>query len=240
MKKGLYLLIVLVVFMCPSIVKAATTTTATCSYSDKAELNKMAYNVTANYTLNYDEENNPSFNISIYNITGDLYVEIKSDNREGYGDVIHPNETKGGVFTFNDATIDKIVTYTITVRSSRKGCIQDIRKFSVVKPMKNPYFELDICQYSGMEDYYYCREWITARYTITEDKIRARIEDELAKVKSTGATRCLSCEEEVLQAKAREEFLEMKSLVLKILVVLIVVNVIALIFFYQRARSYDL
>lgn len=240
MKKGLYLFIVLFVFMYPSIVKAETNEGATCSYSDQAELNKLAYSVTANYSIVKDAAGNPNIKITVYNITSDIYVTIDSDATDAMPMVVYPSNTIGGTYSIIDTNITNIITYTIKVRSTREGCISDIRKFTILKPMKNPYHESKTCQYTGMEDYYYCREWVTSHYTISEEQIKKNIQAEYEKIKSTGATKCLTCEEEDLLSKARQEFLEKKSTILKILVVLVVINIIALIYFYQRARSYEL
>ena len=129
MKK--YMVYVLIVFMClvcsikvdaltiekttrpTTTSKTQTTTKAACSISDRAEINKLAYAVTASYEFATDANGKVSFNMSVYNITGDIYVIIKSDQKYDQEKLVFPGETRGGTYTWNVQNLDTIINYKL-------------------------------------------------------------------------------------------------------------------------------
>ena len=256
MKK--YMVYVLIVFMCligsikvqaltiekttrpTTTSKTQATTKPACPINDRAEINKLAYAVTASYEFVRDDTGKITFNMSIYNITGDIYVSIKSDEKSAVEEVIFPSQTRGGTYTWNVADLDNIINYKITVRSTKPGCIGEYRTLSLTKPKKNKYYGSNACSYAGLEEYYYCTEWISQDFNLTEEQIEQKIRNELTKYTTSMPTRCVSCEKEELLAKAIAKFKEQKAWVIRILVVLIVADIVGIVVLLKRIKRYEL
>lgn len=217
-----------------------TTTKPACPIADRAEINKQAYAVTTSYDFVKDANGKVSFNMSIYNITGKIYVTVKSDERGAQEMVIFPADTRGGTYTFNVANTSDIINYTIRVRSTVAGCIEDYRTLTMTKPMRNPYYGSDACSYAGLEEYYYCTEWISQKFTLTEEEIEKKIKNELAKYTTSLKTRCISCEKEALLQKAMAAFKRQKTWIIRILLILIVADIVAIITLIKRIKRYEL
>ena len=215
--------------------------TSNCSYSDLAELNKLAYSVKASYDFKYDEAGNVSFDITVYNVVEGIYVTIESENKVfDYYQVVTPNSTRGGSYTFSVDNTTDIIEFTIIVASGKDTCTKNLRTFSIIKPKRNPYHDLDMCQYSGMETYHYCSEWIQSEFTISKQDIERKIESELEKFKTTAQTRCVSCEKETALAEAIKAFKEKKYLIIKILIGAIILNILVIIFLIRRIKRYEI
>lgn len=220
---------------------AATKASTQCDYKDLAELNKLAYSVKASYDFKYDKDGNVSFEITVYNVTEGIYVIIESKNKDhSFYQVVTPGSTRGGTYTFPVDNTTDIIEYSITVSSDRDTCTKNLRTFSVIKPKRNPYHDLDMCKYSGMETYHYCAEWIQAEFTISKQDIERKIETELSKFKTTAKTRCVSCEKESALAEAIKAFKEKKYFVIKVLVIAIVINILVIIFLIRRIKRYEI
>lgn len=217
-----------------------TTTKPACSMADRAKINKQAYAVTGSYDFTKDEKGNVTFNMSVYNITGDIYVVIKSDEKHSEDVVVFPSQTRGGTYTWNVKNVKDIINYTIKVRSNLTGCIDEYRSLTLTKPMKNPFFGTDTCSYAGLEEYYYCTEWINQAFNVSQEQIEEKIKNELSKYTTSVKTRCIACEREQMLKNAIKAFQEKKSLIIKILVVLIIADVITIVVLLRRIKRYEL
>lgn len=238
MKKIIMTLLILF-FMFPCVCYAAKDNG--CSYDDLAKLNKLAYSVKGNYDFKYDDKGNVTFNISVYNVIDGIYVTIQSeDPLHDFYAVVTPQSTRGGTYTFNVDNTTDIIKYKVTVASGLDNCVKNIRTFEIVKPKRNEYHDLDMCQYSGMEDYHYCAEWIQTDFTISKNEIENRIEKELDKFKTTAKTRCISCEKENALQAAIKAFKEKKYFVIKVLLIAIVINILVIIFLIRRIKRYEI
>lgn len=98
------------------------------------------------------------FNISLYNITDDIYVEITNDvtseNRK-----VYYKDTNDGVYTFSNDDFGRIYNYTFMLKSNNSDCMGDnIRKLTYTKPMYNAFSEYTYCQTSSS---FYCQRFVT-------------------------------------------------------------------------------
>lgn len=198
MKKGFFVVLILVLsmFTCNNVF-AVDYNDTTCNYNSKAHLNKLAYNVTASYEFKKAEDGTISFDISLYNIVDDIYVMYSEKGSSDTSSVtVLPSMTNNGVYTFNVPNTTDIITYEITVRTLKFGCIDDIRKFTLIKPKRNSYYDLDICKYDEVVDYLYCREWVTQEFNLSDKEIKNSIERKRDSAQSNTTTKCISCEVE--------------------------------------------
>ena len=220
--------------------KTSATTQAACAFNDRAEINNLAYAVTAGYEFVTDANGKVSFNLSVYNITGSIYVVIKSDVKRAEEVIIFPAQTRGGTYTWNVTDLNSIINYTITVRSTKPGCIGNYRTLTLTKPKKNKYYGSQACSYAGLEEFYYCTEWISQDFNLTEQQIEEKIKNELAKYTTSLKTRCISCEKEELLQRAMQAFQKQKTWIIRILIVLIVADIVAIITLLKRIKRYEL
>lgn len=151
---------------------------SSCSYSEQAEINNIVANVKATYEVvdiyagkvydvdNVDENGNfpevdhyiKGFNISILNITEDIYVKI-SNNYDGQIATFRYSDTKDGVATFQTTEVEDLATYTIEVYSNKYACAGELfRKFTITTPMYNLFSEWLECKENP--DFYYCQEFL--------------------------------------------------------------------------------
>lgn len=158
-----------------------------CSYSEQVEINNIVANVRANYepvkiyagkTLdidNQDENGNipeidyyeRGFNISILNITEDIYVKVSND-KDGNVITFRYNDTQDGVAMIQTSETTKMVTYTIEVYSNKYSCIGEMfRKFTITTPIFNDYSSLATCQENP--EFYYCQEYLSSENITLND-----------------------------------------------------------------------
>lgn len=164
----------------------------TCSNKSKVLLNKAAFNVEVNYTIKKDNDKY-YFEISLYNITDDIYAVISSDiNSEER--VVNHDMTTNNTYSFKTEDINTIINYTISIRTIRYGCSGEIRNMSLIKPRYNDLSELATCKTKEMADYSYCQKWVEKYYTNTREEIIEKINRQYEKKLPTTTTKCLTCE----------------------------------------------
>lgn len=168
------LFLLAIIFLTPNFVHAESS----CSYNEQAELNDIVANVKANYEVvniyngkfldidNQDENGNipevdsyiKGFDISILNLTEDIYVKISNDkNSESM--TYYYKDTNNGMITFRTTEIEKLVNYTIEVYSNKYSCVGELyRSIPLSTPIYNPYSEMIACQ--DNPEFYYCQEFI--------------------------------------------------------------------------------
>ena len=236
-KYFLCFLSVLSVFLFSPNVKAEEDTS--CNYNSRAYLNKIASSVKASYDFKYESDGSISFDISVYNITDEIYVSYRSDLSEEETKIF-ASMASDGTYTFNVKDIDNIITYTFTVRSINYGCTHNIRTFTLIKPKWNSYSDLDICKYEALEDYFYCQKWISQELEGTNEAIIKKINDKRNSLRKSTTTRCIECEKEEKEKSAREEYLRRKYLMIGSLSIGIILDICAIIFMIVRIRRYSI
>ena len=119
---------------------------------DKSETKKIKINDdTTSFTIPKFE-----FEISIYNITDDVYLTISDDIFDNTITVT-TDDTNDGVYTFINSDFGKIYNYTIKIYSANSDCYgETIRTINLVKPKYNAYSEYTFCQNSTL---FYCQKF---------------------------------------------------------------------------------
>ena len=183
-----FFLLIISIFLCMTNVYAEST----CDYNALASLNKSAGKVKVAYNLNSISDGVYSFDISIYNITDDIYVVLTNDfDTESI--MVTKSMTTDGTYTFNTTNTTDIITYSFLIKDLKYGCTNDLRNLKLVKPMYNEYSKLDICQYEDVQDFYYCQEWLTSKITLSEFGVRQKIEEAMS-INNVTTTVCLNCQ----------------------------------------------
>lgn len=151
---------------------------AECTYTEKANLNKLAANVKVDYeidkkTTKLSELGIPSedpeavsieyiLNLNFTNLSKELYIvgrEEKTDETitKTYNDLVNGIST----VSYNDLSFVRKFTFKV-YGSSESACANEILKtFYITLPMHNPYYRY--C--SEDNDYYLCKEFVTSEVT---------------------------------------------------------------------------
>lgn len=212
----------------------------TCNYNSKAYLNKLAYNVTANYQIRRDDSGKYYFEISIYNITEDIYIKmISTKNNVTEETQIIPQMTNNGIYTFKVDDIESIITYDLIVRTYKYGCTHDLRKLTLIKPKRNDISDLEICKNNELEGYTYCQEWITRYFTETREEVIKKIETHYKKKTTTTTTRCISCEIEDENSKTINKVNNMRLAIIIGLSVGILLDSAFIVYLFIRLKRYS-
>ena len=148
--------------------------------------------------------------------------------------------TSDGTYTFNVKDTDNIVTYTFIVRSMKFGCSHDIRTFTLTKPRKNPYSDMDICKYEELEDYFYCQKWVTQKIEGTESEIIAKIKAKRKGIKKSTTTRCIECEKEEKEKELKDTYMKRRIFLIGSLSAGILIDLIAIVVMIIRIRRYSI
>lgn len=186
-----------------------------CDYGIKANLNKSAFNVQANYEFKTAEDGSTYFDIIIYNIVEGIYVNYQSglEGRNSVGTNVSLNDTTNGTYRFSIPIPTKSYEYTFIVRSTIEGCSGDLRKFTLKVPIRNNYYDTYDCKIKGMEDFYYCKEWILQEFNLTDQEIKQRIAKKKDSLPTTTAY-CPSCSLEEKQNNRDKQMNKIKKIVI--------------------------
>lgn len=163
----------------------------TCDVETKVRLSRDASKVKVAYEVVTDNYLNKSINIKVYNVSNNIYVEVRN-NHDDTKILVTYNQTEDGTYTFNTTDIDTIVNYTFIVRSIKYDC-EDLRSLTLIKPKRNSLRNNQICQKPETIDYYYCREWINAEFSYSESQAINIIKKYIEKQKNTTTTLCRNC-----------------------------------------------
>ncbi len=126
-------------------------TLAKCTDSDRVKLHKLASNVTFSYEY-VEKDNRVTFNIIVTNLTKDLILYEKSNNRE---------YNQNGELTIKGYGKDDIAKFYIYAKDDTcisSPLISNIMNF----PSYNPFYKDDICK--QIPNYTYCKKWINNPY----------------------------------------------------------------------------
>ncbi len=202
-----------------------------CDYKLKAQLNKYAFNVKAEYEFKRSEDGNTYFDIVIYNIVEDIYVNYKSESEgnSSIGTNVTYAASNSGTYRFSIPIPNKSFDYVFYVRTTKEGCAGDLRKFNLSIPVRNSYHDLDDCKRSGMENYYYCKEWIVDEFDLSASEIEKKISDKYASLKKNTSYKCIGCEEKARNEAKIKAFKELKTKIIIGLAIGIVLDILIMI-----------
>ncbi|MCH5166603.1 MAG: hypothetical protein J1F35_01800 [Erysipelotrichales bacterium] len=238
MKKIFRFLVVITFFTCFSLNVYAEEDT-TCNYSSKATLQKSAYNVDANYTIKKDENGSFYFEISVYNITDDIYAVVTNDIN-GEEVQIYNNITTNNNYSFNIYDTTTIVNYVVHVRAIKYGCNDELRKIRITKPRYNDLSEIAICKNDIMLDYSYCKTWVNKYFSETREEVIEKINNQYNKFVTEPTTECILCKASVENSKKIRKQLAMKIAIVIGLIVAIILDILIIILLTNRLKRYDI
>lgn len=141
-------IILLIIMFIPSIVLARSKTS--CDYTLLSNLKNLASNVDITYT--YRIENDIAFfNVSITNLSSDMYIVDNYKNRTYYYE-----DTNNGIITINDYLSGNI---SYSIYSNNIDCLNEKLTVKYVNlPYYNKYYKYDEC--SGIEEFNLCQKWV--------------------------------------------------------------------------------
>ena len=170
-KTGFIFIFILLFLIMPNKVLAVSS----CDYADQVNLSTQAHNIRTNYELKeiatgnqieaddgsgMEDETYIGVEISVYNVTEDIYVVI-SDSKGGEPKEYHFEDTDNGTIKLlrgNDGLTD-IVTYHVSIRSDISDCYgEEYHSIDIITPMYNYFSSEPLCADSTK---YYCQEYIT-------------------------------------------------------------------------------
>jgi hypothetical protein len=110
-----------------------------CDYTTKAELNKFAYKVKAEYEFKTSDDGSTYFDVVIYNIVEDIYINYKSgeESRDSIGTNVAYIDTNSGTYRFSIPIPTNPYKYTFTVMTTKSGCEGVLRTFTLTIPIRN-------------------------------------------------------------------------------------------------------
>lgn len=218
----------------------------TCTYKQKANLNKLAAQVNVSYEIKKDRNNKEYFVITINNIVSDLYLIVEPSSQTlKTGTELAPFEvynsmTKNNSYSFNVANTTDVINYKIRIRSTITGCTHDVFTITQVKPRKNKFFSRSECKYEEVMDYIYCQEWVDTEFTLPDSEIIKKINNQRTAEKKTISTKCLECEVEVRNDAKRNKYKMIKTYIIIGLVIGIIVDIITIVVLIIRVRRSEI
>ncbi len=232
--------IVVLFIICVPIVRADNT----CNYSTRAELSKLAKNVTAAYEIKQRDDGSYYVEISIFNIVDGIFVEYhyadstkRISSKASDGVSVFPVEVENGVYTFQDNDINIVRKYTFNVKATDPNCTNNLRRFSLVKPKYNSMSELSICRYMDVQDNMYCQEWITQDFSLTKEEVEDRIQKQRESFKITATTECVNCINNQENDLWYQRILKIKMYVIIGLSIGIIIDIVAIIFMIKKIKE---
>ncbi len=249
MKTNLQKLFLLaIILLTPNSVKAISS----CSYSEQAELNDIVANVKATYEVVEiyagklvdidgvtDSEDGlvdyyvKGFDISILNITDDIYVKVSND-LDNNVITYRYKDTENGSMKFRTEDVYNLKTYTIEVYSDKYSCAGELfRKFTLTTPIYNFFSEWPEC--NGVTDFYYCQEFLSSsNISINEfkDKIKEYKKNEETEIEKNHQDNNKNFFEK-LQAFYQDN----KIIINSIIIIIIVAGVATTVILIKKKRS---
>ena len=137
---------------------------ADCSYSDIAKMRNLVGNINISYSHSSEEQNQMLFDVTINNITDDMYF-IDENSRKTYT----YQDTTDGEITIRGYDSSYIEKGTYTFYSSNDECYgKKLGTKYYNFPIFNIYYQDPICY--GFENVSLCQKWVTNRYSRSELK----------------------------------------------------------------------
>ena len=229
------LIIVLVTIIFVPNVKAAS-----CDYKKRAEMSKVAANVTASYEIKQDELGLYYYEFTIFNIHDGLFVSISESGteiKEAPHDIFPIDTDENNSYKFIIKNIYDVVKYTFKVSSLDGECSASLRSFTITKPKYNEFSEIEECKFYGVEDLVYCQKWITNNFNLTEEGVRDKIQQHRRNNKKTVTTACISCDENDKNKEALERFYKIKKYLIIGLSIGIFADIVLILFLSEKIRK---
>lgn len=217
----------------------------TCDYKTKANLNKLASQVTVSYEIK-KENNQEYFEISLNNIVSDLYLIVEPSSKTLKNGTelatfeIYNSMTNNGTYTFKVTNTTDVITYNIRIRSTIEGCTHDVFVITQIKPRKNKFYDRTECKYEEVMDYVYCQEWVDTEFALTDTEIIKKIQNQRDAKKKTMTTKCLQCEADVRNSAKRNKYKILKIYIITGLVFGIVVDILVIVVLIIRVRRSEI
>lgn len=238
MKKILYFLVAVTSLFIVSINVYAEEDTK-CNYKSKAELSKAAYNADANYTIKTDDTGKYYFEMTLYNITDQIYAVITNDiNDEEI--LVYNNITNNNTYKFEIHDTATVINYVVHIRATKYGCNDEFRKINISKPRYNDISEIAVCKNDVMLDYTYCKPWVNRYFTETREEVLEKINNQFTKNKITTTTACISCEQSNLASSKVKKQQMIKLAVIIGLIIGIILDTCVIVLLIIRLKRYDL
>jgi hypothetical protein len=238
--KIIKIFIVILFIICMPVVRADND----CNYSVRAELTKLAKNVTAAYEIKQRDDGTYYVEINIYNIVDGIYVEYRYANNTkrvsssvNDSHSVFPMDTNNGTYTIEDNDITQIKKYTFSIRASNGTCLNNLRKFTLTKPKYNELSEINSCKYIDIQDYMYCQEWITQDFNLTKEEVEERIEIQREKNRKTASTECLNCNINQENDEWYQRILKIKKYVIIGLSIGILTDLVFIVLMIKKIRE---
>lgn len=116
---------------------------------------------------------NFTFNITIYNVTDNIYLKITNDVNE-QEIVVYNKDTNKNTYTFSNYDFGQIYNYTIEILSNNPSCKNEsIRKINLTKPKYNVFSEYSECNGSKLA---YCQKFISTNKKINLDEFSQMVD----------------------------------------------------------------
>lgn len=136
----------------------------------KVNISYQVKEIVAGEGIDIDEPGAPAvelhdlgFEISIKNITEDIYVVVKNDYSNDTF-TYHYKDTENGTKTFQSLANDENVTFTFEIKSENSNCINEtFRKVSLTTPIYNSFSEKQYCVDNPKLDI--CQKFVGEKYT---------------------------------------------------------------------------
>lgn len=160
---------------------------AECSYKERKELLNEAKQVDIAYEIETKQEKitdiktdfesgstvileSYNFKFSVINLSSNLFIRYYNlfDNYEEYLDT---EDFKDGIYSFNDSNYSDIYKYYFEFYSKNSNCSGElVYTKKIIKPKFNTFTKYPICSEKGMENYKYCKKFITKDFNITDSE----------------------------------------------------------------------
>ena len=202
-KKGMAVLTSFLLFI--------TNAKAACDYETQVNLRAQALNVNATYEINQrvysvatDElvdmkpEDIPDLGqnteyytvdyvvVDVMNITEDIYVVIEDETGTDVERIVHYSDTEEGTYHFEVPDTERIRPYKITIYSDHDDCLdEEIYNTTITTPKFNEYSYMVACNDEELKNEYYCQEYTTVDFTISEGQISDIYYNKMNEVEST-------------------------------------------------------
>lgn len=231
-------------FLFIMIIAHSSVNALSCSNSDVKDLYtaasyvKAAYEVFDNSTIKeftYGDSTksiimpNFTFEITIYNISEELFVKIKDNVTESYITIEH-SDTNDGNYVFTNDDFGCIYKYTVDIYSAKEGCYgEKIKTITFVKPKYNAYSQYTFCENSSN---YYCQKFAEKELNIKDD------DDFLNKIKvNNSSNKPEETQEETEEEDAYDIISKKPILYIGVLCGVIIVSTVVIIVVRRKQKN---
>jgi len=173
---------------------------AECSYQERKDLLNAAKNVDIYYdikenistsigTNTYGEEltyEDVSYEIifNIANLSDNLFIKYYNtlNYEENY---INSENLNNGIYKFSDLNYKKLYNYFFEIYTTSENCSGNkIYTKKLIKPIYNGYSKYSICNNEKLENYKYCKKFITEEIKLDEAKFIELANNQLKPIES--------------------------------------------------------